>query len=127
MQIGELSKRTGVSVRMLRYYEQENLIRPARRASGYRDYDDDDERIVNAIRVLSEAGLKLDFIRRFLPCLRSDGPILHPCPDLMAAMRQEMQTLDEQIEKYRKSRKMLGGYYREMSENAQADRSRNDE
>ncbi len=118
MQIGQLSRRTGVSVRMLRYYEDEGLISPTRRASGYRDYGADDERIVKAIRQLNEAGLKLDFIRRFLPCLRSDGPILHPCPDLMAAMRQEMQALDAQIEKYRESRGILDGYYRQMREHA---------
>ncbi|MEJ8475071.1 MerR family transcriptional regulator [Roseibium algae] len=114
MKIGELSRRSGVSVRMLRYYESEGLIAPARRASGYRDYDVEDVRIVLAIRTLNEAGLKLDFIRRFLPCLRSEGPILHPCPDLMAAMEQQMQALDDRIGKYRESRKMLGGYYEEM-------------
>ena len=118
MRIGELSRRTGISVRMLRYYEEEGLLVPARRASGYRDYSVGDEQIVKAIRMLSEAGLKLDFIRRFLPCLRSDGPILHPCPELMAAMEQQMQTLDDQISKVRQSRNMLVGYYNEMREHA---------
>ncbi|MBY8977443.1 MerR family transcriptional regulator [Rhodobacteraceae bacterium NNCM2] len=116
MRIGELSRRTGVSVRMLRYYEQEGLLKPARRASGYRDYGSEDEKIVRAIRMLNASGLKLDFIRRFLPCLRSEGPILHPCPDLMAAMAQEMQALDDQIEHYRESRALLGNYYAEMRE-----------
>ncbi|QQM29424.1 MerR family transcriptional regulator [Martelella lutilitoris] len=118
MQIGELSTRTGVSVRMLRYYEQQDLLSPARRASGYRDYSAEDERIVKAVRTLSEAGLKLEFIRRFLPCLRSKGPLLHPCPDLMAAMEQEMKALEDQIARYRKSRDMLGGYYEEMRTHA---------
>ncbi len=118
MRIGELSRRTGVSVRMLRYYEEQDLLRPARRASGYRDYGSEDEAIVRAIRSLSAAELKLDFIRRFLPCLRSDGPLLHPCPDLMAAMEREMQSLDDQIERYRESRNMLAGYYAEMDAHA---------
>jgi len=114
MKIGELSRRTGVSVRMLRYYEKEGLLKPARRESGYRDYRNEDVRIVGAIRTLNSSGLKLDFIRRFLPCLRSDGPILHPCPDLIAAMEQEMQSLDGKINEYRSSRDMLGRYYAEM-------------
>ncbi|MET3599110.1 MerR family transcriptional regulator [Martelella mangrovi] len=118
MQIGELSRRTGVSIRMLRYYEAEKLISPARRASGYRDYSTEDERIVQAVRTLSEAGLKLDFIRRFLPCLRSEGPILHPCPELMAAMEREMQALEERINGFRQSRDMLGSYYEEMRAHA---------
>ena len=114
VKIGELSRRTGVSVRMLRYYEGEGVLLPARRPSGYRDYSEEDERIVKAIRLLSDAGLKLDFIRRFLPCLRSEGPILHPCPDLMAAMDAEIRTLDRQIMKLRDSRAMLDRYHAEM-------------
>jgi len=38
MRIGELSARTGVSVRMLRHYEKEGLLHPSRLASGYRAY-----------------------------------------------------------------------------------------
>ncbi|MEM5478135.1 MerR family transcriptional regulator [Pacificibacter sp. AS14] len=118
MKIGELSHRTGVSVRMLRYYEAEGLLKPARRESGYRDYGSEDERVVGAIRMLNTSGLKLDFIRRFLSCLRSEGPILHPCPDLLAAMEQEMQALDDQIKRYRKSRTLLGSYYSEMRDHS---------
>ncbi|WP_153769639.1 MerR family transcriptional regulator [Labrenzia sp. CE80] len=116
MKIGELSRRTGVSIRMLRYYEEEGVVVPARLASGYRDYDAANEKAVRAICMLSKAGLKLDFIRRFLPCLSSDGPILHPCPDLMAAMELEMRSLDDQISRFRESREMLGGYFKEMCE-----------
>ncbi len=119
MKIGELSRLTGVSVRMLRYYEVEGLLKPARRESGYRDYGSEDVRLVEAIRILNSSGLKLDFIRRFLPCLRNEGPILHPCPDLMAAMEQEIQLLDDQIRQYRQSRTMLGRYYSEMCAHAQ--------
>lgn len=118
MKIGDLSKRTGVSARMLRYYEDEKLISPTRRTSGFRDYSREDEQVVKSIRNLSEAGLKLNFIRRFLPCLRSEGPILHPCPDLMAAMEQEIQELDIRIAKIRKTRKILDSYYKEMHEQA---------
>ena len=38
MKIGELSRRTGVPPRMLRYYEQQGLLRPARGQNGYRCY-----------------------------------------------------------------------------------------
>jgi hypothetical protein len=42
MRIGELRRRTGVSERLLRYYEEQGLLRPQRRPSGYREYDDSD-------------------------------------------------------------------------------------
>ena len=46
MRIGELSKRTRVSVRMLRYYENLDLLRPARTAAGYRTYGTTEEQTV---------------------------------------------------------------------------------
>lgn len=116
MRIGELSRRTGVSVRMLRYYEAEALLRPQRRASGYRDFSETDVTIVAAIRKLSAAGLKLDFIRQFLPCLRSAAPILHPCPALMAAMEERLQALDGQIAAFQESRALLSQYHAQMRE-----------
>jgi DNA-binding transcriptional MerR regulator len=38
MRIGELAERTGVPARLLRYYEEQGLLTPARAANGYRDY-----------------------------------------------------------------------------------------
>ena len=40
MNIGELSRRSGVSPRSLRYYEEHGLIHAERRGNGYREYDD---------------------------------------------------------------------------------------
>jgi MerR family regulatory protein len=36
LRIGELSRRTGVPTRMLRYYEEQDLLHPERDANGYR-------------------------------------------------------------------------------------------
>jgi DNA-binding transcriptional MerR regulator len=82
VQIGELSRRTGISVRMLRYYEEEGVLRPARRESGYRDYGPAEEQLARRIRMLSEAGLKLDAIRTLLPCVLSDLPELDLCDEV---------------------------------------------
>lgn len=110
MKIGELSRRTGISVRMLRYYEQEGLLSPARRASGYRDYDEADAVTVRRIRMLGEAGLKLDAIRAFLPCVTDDRPDFDPCPDLLAAVRGRIDDLDARIDSLARSRQLLAGY-----------------
>ena len=40
MRISELARRTGVSVHTLRYHEGLGLLKAARSASGYRDFDE---------------------------------------------------------------------------------------
>ena len=52
MRIGELSRRTGVNERLLRYYEQQGLLRPERLPSGYRAYRASDVAVVRRIRAL---------------------------------------------------------------------------
>ena len=63
MKIGELSRRTGVSVRMLRYYEGEGLLAPQRTESGYRDYGPAEEQTVRRIKLLGAAGMTLETIQ----------------------------------------------------------------
>jgi DNA-binding transcriptional MerR regulator len=40
VKIGELSRRSGVSARSLRYYEQHGLIHAERESNGYREYEE---------------------------------------------------------------------------------------
>ncbi|RKP49663.1 MerR family transcriptional regulator [Pararobbsia silviterrae] len=110
MKIGELSRRSGISVRMLRYYEQEGLLQPNRQASGYRDYDETDEQVVRRIRMLGEAGLKLDTIRQLLPCVLNDRPDFEPCAEVLATLKRELGGMDERIKCLRSSRKILADY-----------------
>jgi MerR family transcriptional regulator, copper efflux regulator len=51
MTIGEASRRSGWSPRMLRYLEQEGIVVPARSASGYRRYG---IRELNQLNALAE-------------------------------------------------------------------------
>jgi DNA-binding transcriptional MerR regulator len=65
--IGELSRRTNVPVKTLRYYSDEGLLPPAGRTrSRYRVYGDDAVQRVELIRSLREAGLGIDRIRAVL-------------------------------------------------------------
>ncbi|TDD15156.1 MerR family transcriptional regulator [Kribbella turkmenica] len=48
--------RTGVSERLLRYYEDRGLLRPERLPSGYREYAESDVDLVGRIRTLPAAG-----------------------------------------------------------------------
>lgn len=66
MQIGELARVTGVTVRTLHHWEELGLVRAARTANGYRRYDADDVARVRAVAAWRELGLSLDDIRRTL-------------------------------------------------------------
>jgi Cu(I)-responsive transcriptional regulator len=67
MNIGEVSSRSGVSQRMIRHYEKVGLVpRAARRASGYRDYGDDDVHRLRFVRRARDLGFGIEEIRRLL-------------------------------------------------------------
>ncbi|GAA2317845.1 MerR family transcriptional regulator [Streptomyces violaceusniger] len=68
MRIGQLAARTGVSVRALRYYEEQGLLTSERSPSGQRHYAETAVERVLWIQCLYAAGLSSKTIREFLPC-----------------------------------------------------------
>ena len=99
MRIGELARRTGVSERALRYYEEQRLLRPVRRPSGYREYAEADVRTVRNVRTLLAAGLSTYTIAEVLPCMTDDGDALVPaCPELTTALNQDRDRLNTAID-----------------------------
>ncbi|KAA0098576.1 MerR family transcriptional regulator [Mycolicibacterium sp. P1-18] len=71
MKIGELARRTGASVRSLRYYEQRRLLLAHRTPGGQRTYGDDAVERVMLIKELFAAGLGSDGVVQLLPCVDS--------------------------------------------------------
>lgn len=107
MQIGELSRTTGVSIRMLRYYEAQGLLRPARSPCGYRRYSVDDVDFVQRIVLLNGAGLNLATIRQLLPCVSPASAGAEPCEALKRSVRHKLVELDRQIAGLTESRRLL--------------------
>ena len=67
MRIGELAKRTGLTVRTLRYYDEIGLLSPPRRpGSTYRQYGDAEISRLQQIASLRQLGFSLDEIREIL-------------------------------------------------------------
>ncbi|MFI1657820.1 MerR family transcriptional regulator [Streptomyces sp. NPDC020472] len=65
--IGELARRGGVSVKTVRYYSDEGIVRPAgRSAAGYRLYGADALARLALVRTLRDLGIDLPTIRRVL-------------------------------------------------------------
>ncbi|OXM69261.1 MULTISPECIES: MerR family transcriptional regulator [Amycolatopsis] len=110
MRIGELSVRTGVSQRLLRYYEEQGLLSTQRDTNGYRVYDDDAVITVRQIRALLAAGLSTCVIRKLLPCARGEKPELDMCPEVVSTLREQLDALDERIDDLRQTRGALAAY-----------------
>ncbi|CAM5270040.1 MerR family transcriptional regulator [Streptomyces pseudogriseolus] len=71
MRIGDLAARTGVSVRSLRYYEEQGLLDSSRSPGGHRHYDEEGVDRVAYLQRLYAAGLSSQTILSLLPCLES--------------------------------------------------------
>ena len=112
MKIGELAKRTNVSTRLLRYYEEEGLLTPDRAANGYRDYA---ERLVDRvlqIRGLLDSGLPTRIIKQIIPCL-TEPRVIHvtdATPDMIATLEHERDQIDLRIRCLTKNRDAITSY-----------------
>lgn len=111
MRIGELSTRTGVSVRSLRYYEQQLLVEPQRTSAGHRIYSIEDEHLVLQIQDLFEAGFCSSVIRTLLPALlnpeRDHDLILAAVTAARARLESEKETVEAELRQL----KRLGDRY----------------
>ncbi|MEY9933673.1 DNA-binding transcriptional MerR regulator [Catenulispora sp. GP43] len=99
MRIGELAERAATSPRLLRYYEEQGLIRVGRCANGYRDYDEALVDQVVHIRGLLDAGLSTRIIKQILPCLNepSDIHFADATPEIIATLEGHRDRLAERM------------------------------
>ncbi|MFD0974288.1 MerR family transcriptional regulator [Plantactinospora endophytica] len=99
MRVGEVSERTGVSPRSLRYYEQQGLLAPCRAANGYREYDELSLVRAANIRDLMASGLTVEDIRLSLDegCLDRPLHTLPPCEGALQVAADRLAVLDKRI------------------------------
>ncbi|MEU6220971.1 MerR family transcriptional regulator [Streptomyces sp. NPDC047022] len=107
MRIGELAARTDVSVRSLRYYEEQGLLTSSRSASGQRHYTDAEVERVRFLQRLYTAGLSSRTISELLPCV--DTPSEGNSDAALERMAQERDRLSEYIDELVRTRDALDG------------------
>ncbi|GIF25143.1 DNA-binding transcriptional MerR regulator [Actinoplanes tereljensis] len=93
MRIGELATQAGVSVRALRYYEEQGLLGSVRSPSGQRHYVEAAVDRVQLIQHLYAAGLASRTIAELLPCV--DAQV--STPESRATLSAERDRIDRQI------------------------------
>jgi MerR family redox-sensitive transcriptional activator SoxR len=64
--IGQLAKRTGLSVSAIRYYEEQGLVAPERNAGGQRRYLRSDIRRLSFVLIAQQFGFTLEAVRHEL-------------------------------------------------------------
>ncbi|HXA61876.1 MAG TPA: MerR family transcriptional regulator [Streptosporangiaceae bacterium] len=94
MRIGELAAKAGVSVRALRYYEEQNLLASVRSPSGQRQYPDSALDRVRLIQQLYAAGLPSKTIVELLPCVETG----ESTPALLDRLSAERDRIAKQID-----------------------------
>ena len=114
MRIGELAARTGVSVRSLRYYEEQGLLTSTRSASGQRHYTEDAVERLGYLRRMFTAGLSSSTIAKLLPCI--DAPSEDNSRSAMTRMEVERDRLTEHIGELLHTRDMLDDVMRSAHE-----------
>jgi DNA-binding transcriptional MerR regulator len=105
MRIGELSQRTGASLRSLRYYEEQGLLASERSASGQRHYTEEEVERVAFLQQLYAAGLSSRTIVELLPCV--DAPSEQTSAASLARLREERDRLDRHIAELLETRATL--------------------
>ena len=77
MQIGQVAERTRLSLRTIRFYEENGLVAPATRSEGgFRVYSEKEVARLAVVRRMKPLGFNLDEMQRLLPLLadRDTGP-----------------------------------------------------
>lgn len=94
MRIGELATRAGVSVRALRYYEEQGLLHSERSVSGQRHYAEPAVERVRLVQTLYRAGLSSRTIAELMPCVDAR----ESTPESRATLAAERDRIATQIE-----------------------------
>ena len=120
MLIGELAEKTGATVRMLRYYDQQGLLTPQRTDSRYRVYDESDVERVRSVRCLISSGLNVRLARLVLAHAFGQDVELPEdeagCVPLLRMLNDELTSVDARIEQLNRTKEHLGRLVADVTE-----------
>ncbi|MEV6667741.1 MerR family transcriptional regulator [Streptomyces nigra] len=103
IRIGEVARGAGVSVRAVRYYEEQGLLTPERSPSGQRLYRQDAIAMVRFFQQMYAAGLTSQRITELLPCWEAG----HTDADQRAMLRIEREGIQAKIDELEAARDRL--------------------
>lgn len=100
MLIAEVSRRYGLSVDTLRYYERVGLIPGVKRSpSGLRDYAEEDCRWVEFVKCMRSAGLPIDTLIEYVSLFQQGDSTIEQRKELLEEQRQILMARVEDMQK----------------------------
>jgi MerR family transcriptional regulator, copper efflux regulator len=105
LKIGDVSKRSGIGIEALRFYEKSGLLdKPSRTESGYRVYGPEILERLAFIKRAQALGFSLDEIKRIVEDARTGRS---PCDEVREIVTRRLEELDERMREMRRYRKEL--------------------
>ena len=98
MTVGEMAKKTGVTVRTLQYYDREGLLHPSAESEGGRRlYTHKDRVKLHQILSLKHLGFSLDDIKNRLISLDTPVEVATVLAEQAAAIREKIDALTKSL------------------------------
>lgn len=99
MKVNELSKRTGINLETIRYYEKQGILpEPQRAANGYRQYDEESVAQLNFVKNCRTLGFSLDDIRELNLLKFGSADHYHADQIVLNQLAQVEEKIDQLLE-----------------------------
>ena len=111
MKIGELAARTGVTTRLVRYYEQQDLLEADRAPNGYRTYTEAHVERVSRVAGLVQAGIPTRLVKVLLDAEDAADRKDPTCPrEVAEQLATELVGVQARIDCLTRSRDAIRGF-----------------
>ncbi|MGN6243663.1 MAG: MerR family transcriptional regulator [Motilibacteraceae bacterium] len=110
MQIGQVAERTGLSLRTIRFYEEEGLVTPTTRSEGgFRLYSEDDVARLQVVKTMKPLGFAVEEMRELLTLLTAlDTGAAQP--DLIDRLRMFQEAAEAKVSALREQLDVARGF-----------------
>jgi DNA-binding transcriptional MerR regulator len=89
--VAEAARLVGLSTHTLRYYEQQGLVRPARNASGYREYTASDLRRLVFLTRMRLSGMTMHDLKRYIGLVEQGASTIPERKRIMLEQRDRIR------------------------------------